>query len=369
MGRPQVTLSATLGTNGGGWGEAEFNNPSALACDYQGSLVVADTDNHRIVKLDAQGNYLWSLGRRDSKGVPVPGTAQEEFDSPQGICTDPDNNIYVADSRNARVQKFSPEGEFQTIFGTWGNEDGMFGGEGPLGVAVDDKGFILVSDSHTAQGGNHRIQKFDPHGRYVNQFGSYGTGLGQFGGAVPVRHYGFDFGPGIGPGPIGPAGIVVNTDKAAVLERNVLGGDIFCADCDNDRIACFFGNGVPTANISAGTLFRPRQLALDVKGRLYASGVHMHEPPMSVQGINEMYNWRIERECAWIWTLDAKGRELGGVGTPEAHDMMEHRPGAGLHSHGYGLATSRTEESIVYVQGGNLIFKFEVGWDTPGGTI
>ena len=76
MGEPDVTLVDTIGSLRGGHGESEFNNPSALASDYHGNLVVADTNNHRVVKLDAKGAFLWSLGGSDADGLPRPGTAQ-----------------------------------------------------------------------------------------------------------------------------------------------------------------------------------------------------------------------------------------------------------------------------------------------------
>lgn len=367
MGEPDVTLVDTIGSLRGGHGESEFNNPSALASDYHGNLVVADTNNHRVVKLDAKGAFLWSLGGSDADGLPRPGTAQGEFFSPQAVCTDTDNNIYVADSRNCRVQKLSPSGDVVTVFGSWGNETGQLGGEGPLGIAVDENGFILVSDSHTAGGGNHKVQKFDPDGRYVGHFGGYGTGPSQFAGAMPIREYGFDFGPGIGPGPIGPAGIVVDTDEARLLEKNNLGGDVYVADCDNDRVVNFRqGTGAMGRSLGLGTLYRPRQLAMDGHARVYVSGVHKHDPPMAVHDINDPFNWRIEPECRWVSVLDASGGVTARVGTAEAHDMLEHRPGTGLHSHGYGLAISRADDSVVYVQGSNLIFKFNVVWNSSG---
>ena len=365
-----VTLLATFGTKAGGWGRSEFRQPSSLSSDYEGNLVVADTDNHRIVKLDAQGNHLWAVGDSDSDGVPVPGTAQGEFNSPQAICTDSDNNIYVADSRNCRVQKFSPRGEFLTIFGAWGTDNGQFGGEGPLGIAVDDSGFVLVSDTHTARGGNHRVQKFDPDGDYVGQFGSYGTGPGQFGGAVPVREYGFDFGPGIAPGPIGPTGIAVNTNEDHLLERNNRYGDIFVADCDNDRVNYFQGTPAPLGTFRDSHLYRPRQLCVDGQDRLFVSGVHRHDPAMAAHDINDPFDWRVEPECRWVWILDSRGmfgpfgNVLGGLPTPEVHASLEHPSDAGLHAHGYGVAVSRVDDNIVYLQAGNLIFKFRIDWKT-----
>ena len=135
-----VTLVATWGSKEGGPGESEFHNPSAIACDYAGDVIVADTGNHRVMKLDGDGRTLWTVGGMDSNGLPLAGTAQGEFRSPQGVCTDSDNNIYVADTQNSRVQKLSPNGDLMTVFGAWGIERGQFGGEGPLGVTVDDHG-------------------------------------------------------------------------------------------------------------------------------------------------------------------------------------------------------------------------------------
>ena len=362
-------LLSTIGAPEGGAGPTAFNNPSALAADYEGSLLIADTGNHRSVKLDAAGGFLWSVGGTADDGTPTRGTAQGEFNSPQAVCTDRDNNVYVADTRNNRVQKFSPQGEFVTMFGAWGSEPGQFGGDGPLGVAVDDRGFVLVTDSHTATGGNHRVQRFDPDGDFVGQFGSYGTGPGQFGGAMPVREYGYDFGPGIGPGPIGPSGIAVNTNEDLLLERNNRYGDIFVADCDNDRVHMFQGTEAPSATLGAGVVRRPRQVAVDPEDRVYVSGVHRHAPAMAVHDVNDPFNWRVEPESRWVWILDprgmffAYGTVLGGLPPPEVHDLLEHRPGVSMHSHGYGLAVSRSEEDVVFIQGDNMVFKLRLEWE------
>ena len=122
LNEPTVELLDTIGLPFGGQDNMEFSNPSGFACDPAGNLVVADTGNHRIVKIDGDGNLLWSLGARDDRGAPRPGTAQGEFSSPQAVCTDSEANIYVADSRNCRVQKLSPDGEPITALGSWGND-------------------------------------------------------------------------------------------------------------------------------------------------------------------------------------------------------------------------------------------------------
>ena len=62
MNQPQVELLATWGTSEGGSGGTEFRQPEALATDSAGNLIVADTGNHRILKLDANGDLIWKLG-------------------------------------------------------------------------------------------------------------------------------------------------------------------------------------------------------------------------------------------------------------------------------------------------------------------
>lgn len=363
MNQPQVELLATWGTSEGGNGDNEFRQPEALATDCAGNLVVADTGNHRILKLDSSGNLIWKIGGVDSAGEPWAGTAMGEFNSPRAICTDSDSNVYVCDTLNCRVQKFDADGNQLLIFGSQGVGYGQFGGEGPLGITIDENGYMLVSDSHTAIGGNHRVQKLDQDGQFETQFGSHGTGLGQFGGATPLREYGLDFGPGIGPGPIGPTGIVVNHGVQHISDRNNWGADIFVADCDNDRLVAFRGIGLCDGSFGEGIVFRPRQLSMDGEGRLYVSGVHKHEPPMETHNLTDPLNWRVIGECRWIWVFDVGSKQLiGQIGTIEAHDQMVHHYGAGLHRHGYGLTVSKADDSILYVQGENLIFKYRVEW-------
>ena len=209
------------------------------------------------------------------------------------------------------------------------------------------------------------MQKFDANGHFVTHFGSYGVGLGQFGGSVPIGEYGIDFGPGIGPGPIGPTGLVVNKNPQHVRDRNTWGADIYIADCDNNRILVFHGNGMAAtwgSGLGESIVFRPRQLSLDSGGRLYVSGLHKHEPPAATSDLSDPLKWRIEREFRWVSVFDNSRQFIGWIGSKEAHEQMKHCYGAGLHKHGFGLCVNKSDDSIVYVQGDNLIFKYRVSW-------
>ena len=115
--------------------------------DGSGNVYVADTYNHRIQKFTADGTYLtqWGSG----------GSGDGQFQWPRGIAVDGSGHVYVADTYNNRVQKFTSEGTFLTKWGSYGTGDGQFCHH--EGIAVDGSGNVYVADMY-----NHRIQRFAP---------------------------------------------------------------------------------------------------------------------------------------------------------------------------------------------------------------
>ena len=79
------------------------------------------------------------------------------FSSPRGIGVNSAGNLYVADTGNHRVQKFSPSGQFLFSWGSQGSGVGQF--ILPTDVAVDENGYIYVTNG---AGSDFRIQKFAP---------------------------------------------------------------------------------------------------------------------------------------------------------------------------------------------------------------
>jgi len=79
-----------------------LNLPWGLALDQTGNVYVADWRNDRIQKFDATGRYLASWG--------TSGQGEGEFNRPSGVAVDQDGNIYVADWGNERVQILAPDG-------------------------------------------------------------------------------------------------------------------------------------------------------------------------------------------------------------------------------------------------------------------
>ena len=89
------------GPCGAGDGElADFVGiPPGLGSDSSGNIFVADTGNHRIQKFTSTGTFLTKWGN--------PGTGNGKFLFPGGVIVDPTGDVYVADSDNNRIQKFA----------------------------------------------------------------------------------------------------------------------------------------------------------------------------------------------------------------------------------------------------------------------
>jgi DNA-binding beta-propeller fold protein YncE len=138
----------------GGAGAVQLGDPQGVAVDAQGNLYVADSGNHRVVKLSAGGQTLaeWRLGADDAS-------------APAGIALDADGNVYVADWQASQVFKLAPTGLLLAQWGAPGSRPGAF--DGPRALALDADGNVYVADS-----GNQRIQKLAPTGEAVAQWGT-----------------------------------------------------------------------------------------------------------------------------------------------------------------------------------------------------
>ncbi len=101
------------------------------------------------------------------------GTTNSQFDTPVGIAVDPSGNVYVVDTNNNRIQKFTSDGQFLTSWGSYGKDAGQF--DTPVGIEVDSSSNVYVADE-----GNNRIQKFTSDGQFLTMWGSYGTTGGKF---------------------------------------------------------------------------------------------------------------------------------------------------------------------------------------------
>ncbi len=167
----ELTPDKVFGSSGSGEGQLAL--PRGLAIAPDGSIYVADSNNHRIQKFSADGAFQMSWGSYATlDGESAPGGT---FNEPWGIAVGPDGNVFVADTWNHRIQKFSAAGEFITMWGVPGLAEEPDHFWGPRGIAVDDDGLVYVTDT-----GNNRVVIFDENGVYQTQFGSNGINPGEF---------------------------------------------------------------------------------------------------------------------------------------------------------------------------------------------
>ncbi|MBF0564722.1 MAG: SBBP repeat-containing protein [Nitrospirae bacterium] len=212
-----------------------FTDPASIAVDSYGNVYVADTGNNRIQKFTSNGKFIakWgSYGRGDG-----------QFQSPWGIAVDSYGNVYVVDTDNYRIQKFTTDGSFVTKWGSQGTGDGQF--ESSYGIAVDQSGNIYVADTF-----NNRIQKFTPDGKFITKWGSRGSGNGQFN---------------------NPWGIAIDSS-----------GNIYVVDSTNYRIQKFTPDGSFVtkwgSNGSGDGQFEnyPANITVDSSGNVYVADTYNH---------------------------------------------------------------------------------------------
>jgi DNA-binding beta-propeller fold protein YncE len=145
-------------------GEKALKNPMDVAANQKGDVYVADTGNHRIVRLFNPKQNLKFVRAIGGRGA-LPG----QFEAPQGVALDSHGMVYVSDTGNHRIQILRPDDMLHRWFGDQGVEDGELWH--PTGIAVTDSGerwsyykdsFIALIDlDHT------RVQKFTLDGKFL----------------------------------------------------------------------------------------------------------------------------------------------------------------------------------------------------------
>jgi RHS repeat-associated protein len=150
--------------------EARLFMPIGIAVDTTGNLYIADTYNYRIRKVDTNG-IIYTVAGNGTRGYGGDGgpATEAQFRYPTGLAVDASDNLYVADTENHRIRKVDTSGMITTFAGTG---DAGYSGDGgaaveaqmgsPYGVAVDPSGALYIADS-----ANQRIRKVAPQSTFV----------------------------------------------------------------------------------------------------------------------------------------------------------------------------------------------------------
>ena len=137
----------------------------AVACDSQDRVYVYSRSDHHLVIFDREGNWLDSWGEGILHGA-------------HGIYIDDQDNVYCTEYENHCVYKFDLRGQLVMTLGTPGTpaeEDGLPFNR-PTDVGVASTGELFVSDGY----GNARVHKYSADGELLLSWGERGDGPGQF---------------------------------------------------------------------------------------------------------------------------------------------------------------------------------------------
>jgi DNA-binding beta-propeller fold protein YncE len=167
-------LAARLVFGSAGMDVGQFQGPRGIKVGADGYVYVADAGNHRIQKFTADGQFVASFGtlstlKEEGQGPP------RGFLEPWDVAVAPDGSIYVADTWNHRIQRLDPNGNLARYwgsFGQYGTEDPAGHGAfyGLRGIVLGNDGNIYVADT-----GKKCIQVFAPDGWFLYQWGGGGV--------------------------------------------------------------------------------------------------------------------------------------------------------------------------------------------------
>jgi tripartite motif-containing protein 71 len=227
-----------------GTGNGQFTKPAGIAIT-EGSVYIVDEGNSRVEQFTTSGTYLGQFGSKGSKS----GQFNEPLDITENQST---GALYVCDLANNRMEEFSPAGKFLTEWQTWGSTHEQYG---PASVAVGATGKLYIDDPYVNKIGIWiSPETGGTNLRYSTQFGTSGTGNGQFN---------------------DPSGVAVDGH-----------GDVWTTDFTNDRFEEFSSKGGFIASYGKegggnGQFYGPAGIAINKStGNVYIAddwGAHMEE--------------------------------------------------------------------------------------------
>ena len=137
-----------------------LDRPLGLAIGPNGDAYVIES-NDRVSQISSDGTVVRRWGKEGSKAGEFDFVGANLADGARGsIAVGPDGKVYVSDSNNHRIEVFTADGTFVRQFGSFGTGAGQF--VVPFDLGVDAKGNVYVLDDELK-----RLSKFGPNGAFV----------------------------------------------------------------------------------------------------------------------------------------------------------------------------------------------------------
>lgn len=263
--------------DGGPAAQAQFGHIQGIAVDRWGNLYLADTDSHRVRKVDFRGTIVTVAGTGaagfSGDGHPA---VQAQLSLPYGVAVDRNGVLYIADLGNNRVRRVGLDGNISTVAGSGLRGSALSGtvaSEAPLltprNVAVDSAGNVYFSEFE-----GHRVRMISPDGRLFTVAGTGVAGFRGDGGIAAAAQLSY------------PAGLVFDA-----------GGRLYIADSGNRRVRRVSTSGqifTVAGGTEATALLAPTALAIGPDGTLFVAD----GSPV------------VRAQSAWAWT------DFAGAGVP-----------------------------------------------------
>jgi DNA-binding beta-propeller fold protein YncE len=166
------TLQLLFSFGSKGDGPGQFQTPAGISTDPNGNIYVADTGNNRIQKFDHRGNLLKFIG-----GF---GWESEQFQRPVDICAENGLDVFVADYDNNRIERYDKDLNWITSYRNNENLEDNLQFAFPQSVNISIHGDLFIVD-----GENNRVLKLNTFREPEISFGGYDWGQGAL--TAPVQ--------------------------------------------------------------------------------------------------------------------------------------------------------------------------------------
>lgn len=174
------TYQSQFGSAGSGNGQ--FNNPDRIYIDASDNIYITDKGNHRVQVFNSSGSFLRKFGTN--------GSSNGNLLSPVGVAKNPrTGHVYVVNTGNHRTEVFyefnANNAKYVSRWGSSGSSSTIRQFSSPEGIDTDSNGHMWIADT-----GNNRLARISSRGRLNTYYGSSGSGDGQFSSPSSVKIYG-----------------------------------------------------------------------------------------------------------------------------------------------------------------------------------